>query len=140
MSSYISLPTFAASIDQRLRLAGAKCTECGTIAFPKRQHCLACNAASFEEVGLRDTGAIYSFTVIAAGGAPAEFDQQQTLTGVITVGVVALDDGPHVIGQIVTPDPSKIEIGTRLKAIPRRLYDQEGLVRYGLKFMALDDA
>jgi uncharacterized OB-fold protein len=135
MSSYISLPTFAASLDQRLRLTGGRCATCGTIAFPKRRHCLVCNGSGFEDVGLRDTGEIYSFTVIAAGGAPAEFDQQQILTGAIAVGVVALDDGPRVIGQIVVRDPAALAIGTRLKAVPRRLYDQEGVVRYGLKFV-----
>jgi uncharacterized OB-fold protein len=140
MSSYISLPTFAASIDQRLRLAGGKCRSCGTIAFPKRRHCLSCNGSEFDEFGLRDTGEIYSFTIIAAGGAPAEFDAQQILTGVIAVAIVQLDDGPRVIGQIVAPDPQALDIGTRLKAVSRRLYEQEGIVRYGLKFMPVEAA
>ena len=137
MTSYISLPTFAASLDQRLRLAAGTCTNCGLVNYPKRRHCLGCNGTSFAETLLRDTGAIYTFTLIAAGGAPAEFDQQQTLTGAIAVGVIALDDGPRVIGQIVAPHPEALAIGTRVRAYPRRLYDQEGIVRYGLKFLPI---
>jgi uncharacterized OB-fold protein len=136
MSSYISLPTFAANHGARLHLTGGVCRACSTIAYPPRNHCLICNATAFDPVSLSGEGEIYSFTVIASGGAPAEFDQQQTLTGAIAVAVVELVEGPRVIGQVVTDAPFDLEIGRKVRGEVRRLYDQEGVVRYGLKFVA----
>lgn len=135
MSSYISLPHFATTIGERLRLLGATCKGCGAVLYPQRTHCLDCNATSFEETELSGRGKIYTFTVIAAGGAPAEFDQQQSMTGAITVAVVELEEGPRVIAQIQGEEGVELEIGTPVVAAHRRLYDQEGIVRYGVKFL-----
>jgi uncharacterized OB-fold protein len=134
MSSYISLPMYAASLDARLRLQGGLCRACSAIAYPPREHCLECNAGVFDTVTLKGTGSIYSFTVIAPGGAPAEFDQQQAMTGVISVAIIQLDEGPRVIGQLSDANPGELHIGMRVRAVARRLYDQEGIVRYGVKF------
>jgi uncharacterized protein len=134
MTAYISLPMYSASIDDRLRLQGGRCTSCGTLNYPPRQGCTACVGTEFVSHGLSGTGNIYTFTIIARGGAPAEFDEQQTLTGEIIVGVVELDEGPRVVGQIVDVKEDEVAIGTRVCGVVRRLYDQEGIVRYGLKF------
>ena len=71
---------------------------------------------------------------LAPGGAPAEFDQQQAMTGVISVAIIQLDEGPRVIGQLSDANPGELHIGMRVRAVARRLYDQEGIVRYGVKF------
>lgn len=134
MTAYFSLPMYSASIDERLRLIAGKCSACGTLNYPPRQVCTACGGGSFAPQQLSGAGRIYTFTVIARGGAPAEFDQQQTLTGEITVGVVELDEGPRVVGQIVDVPAGGLEIGARVHGVVRRLYDQEGIVRYGVKF------
>jgi uncharacterized OB-fold protein len=134
MSSYISLPMYAASLDARLRLRAGVCRTCRVVAYPPRQHCLKCNASDFDCLTLKGTGSIYSFTVIAPGAAPAEFDQQQAMTGAISVAIIEFDEGPRVIGQLSDANPSELQIGMRVRAVPRRLYDQEGIVRYGIKF------
>lgn len=135
MSAYFSLPMYSASIDQRLRLVAGKCAKCGTLAYPQRQVCIGCGNAAFEEVPLSGNGKLYTFTVIARGGAPAEFDEQQTMTGVIPVAIVELDEGPRVVGQLADVQVDKLEIGMKVKAVVRRLYDQEGIIRYGTKFV-----
>jgi uncharacterized OB-fold protein len=134
MSSYISLPLYAASIDARLRLVAGRSGETGEIVYPPRTVGIATGATDFESVPLSGRGTVYSYTVIARGGAPAEFDDQQTMTGTITVAVIELEEGPRVIGQIADADPGQVEIGTPVQAVVRRLYDQEGIVRYGHKF------
>lgn len=134
MTSYISLPMFAANVDERLRLIGGKCDSCGTVAYPQRQHCIDCGHDAFTDLALSGNGALYTFTIIARGGAPAEFDDQQTMTGEMVCGVVELDEGPRVMVQIVDSDSAALEIGTRMRAVVRRLYDQEGILRYGTKF------
>ncbi|MFG1191844.1 Zn-ribbon domain-containing OB-fold protein [Xanthobacter flavus] len=134
MSAYISLPMYSASIDERMRLIAGKCTSCGTLNYPPRQVCTHCGGTGFTPQPLSGYGRVYTFTVIARGGAPAEFDQQQTLTGEIMVGVVELDEGPRVVGQIVDASAGGLDIGTRVHGVVRRLYDQEGIIRYGVKF------
>jgi uncharacterized OB-fold protein len=135
MTAYISLPMYSASIDDRLRLQAGKCGNCGTLNYPPRQVCTCCGGSQFSKQALIGRGEVYTFTVIARGGAPAEFDEQQTMTGSITVGVITLDEGPRVVGQIVDSAGTEIQVGSRVRSVVRRLYDQEGIVRYGLKFV-----
>jgi len=140
MSAYFSLPMYSASIDQRLRLLAGKCEKCGVLAYPQRQVCIHCGHTAFTVVPLSGKGTLYTFTVIARGGAPAEFDEQQTLTGVIPVGVVELAEGPRVVGQLADVEVEKLRIGMPVRAVVRRLYDQEGIIRYGTKFVPVEAA
>lgn len=135
MSAYFSLPMFEASSAQRLRLLGGKCSGCGTLFYPQRTRCTACGGARFEDVALSGRGTIFTFTVIARGGAPSEFDDQQTMTGGIAVAIVELEEGPRVIGQLTDWAAGDLSIGAPVTVAMRRLYDQEGMVRYGLKFV-----
>ena len=135
MTSYISLPMYAANVDERLRLIAGKCKKCGTLAYPQRPVCKKCGADAFEDVALSGDGTIYTYTVVAGGGAPAEFDDQQVMTGDVISAVVELKEGPRIMVQIADADPKNLDIGTRVRAVVRRLYDQEGIVRYGAKFV-----
>lgn len=134
MSSYISLPMYGASIGARLRLEAGRCAACGTLNYPPRTTCTHCAGSRFTTERLSGRGTIHTFTRIAAGGAPAEFDDQQTMTGEIVVAIVELEEGPRVIGQVTDLGDAAIDIGSPVEGVVRRLYDQEGIVRYGLKF------
>lgn len=135
MSAYYSLPMFEASSPQRLRLLAGKCSGCGTLFYPQRPRCTSCGTSHFEDVPLSGRGTIFTFTVIARGGAPSEFDDQQTMTGGIAVAIVELEEGPRVIGQCTDWAPEDLSIGAPVTVTMRRLYDQERVVRYGLKFV-----
>ncbi len=139
MTSYISLPMYAANVDQRLRIIAGRCDGCGTLAYPQRPVCTKCGGDAFTDQPLSGEGTLYTFTVVAGGGAPAEFDDQQVMTGDIVSGVVELKEGPRIMVQIADADPDRLEIGTRMRAVVRRLYDQEGIVRYGAKFVPVAD-
>ena len=139
MTSYISLPMYAANIDERLRIIAGECKNCGTLAYPQRPVCMHCGGDAFEDRPLSGEGTIYSFTVVAGGGAPAEFDDQQVMTGDVISAVVELKEGPRVMVQIADADPEALEIGTPVRAVVRRLYDQEGVLRYGAKFVPVAD-
>lgn len=139
MSSYISLPMFGANIGERLRLEAARCRACSTLIYPQRPQCPNCGGTEFEIERLSGEGTLYTYTVIARGGAPAEFDDQQTMTGSIVVGVVELREGPRLMAQIADGDPETLAIGMPLRATVRRLYDQEGVVRYGTKFVPIEN-
>jgi uncharacterized OB-fold protein len=38
------------------------------------------------------------------------------------------------MGQMTDCDPHRLEIGMAVRATIRRLYEQEGVIRYGYKF------
>ena len=73
--------------------------------------------------------------MIAPGGAPAEFDRQQAMTGALAVGIVDLVEGPRLTAQLADVEVEALHIGLAMRAVVRRLYDQEGVVRYGTKFV-----
>ncbi|MEW6202165.1 MAG: Zn-ribbon domain-containing OB-fold protein [bacterium] len=136
MTSYISLPSYLNTIDQRYRLIGKKCKSCGTVNFPPRVMCIECGGRDFEDIKLSGRGKIHAFTIISRGSAPSEFDDQQNMTGEFGVAVIELEEGPRIIGQLTDcdPNPEKIRIGTEVRATVRKLYEQEGVIRYGYKF------
>jgi len=135
MSSYVSLPIFAASLRERYRLEEPRCLSCGSINAPARVVCLECGRGEFQWEQLSGRGHVFTYTVIARGGAPTEFDEQQTMTGAITVAIIQLEEGAKVVAQLTDCEPGQVKVGAAVKAVFRRLYDQEGIVRYGYKFV-----
>ena len=104
MGSYISLPSYLNTVEQRYRLVGKRCEKCGTIFFPPRLICLECGHGKMERVKLRGGGTILTYTVIAKGGAPTEFDDLQNMTGEYAVALVKLEEGPTITGQMTVPE------------------------------------
>lgn len=137
MSAYFSLPMYAASSGQRLRLIAGRCKSCGALAYPQRNVCTGCGHIHFEDVSLSGRGTIFTYTIIARGGAPAEFDDQQTMTGRIACGIVELEEGPRIIAQFTDWRDEDLAIGNKVTAVVSRLFDQEGILRYGTKFVPL---
>lgn len=135
MGSYVSLPIFSASIRERYRLEEPRCKSCGTLNVPSRMVCLECGRGDFQWEKLSGRGRVFTYTVIARGGAPTEFDDQQTMTGAIVVAIVELEEGAKVVAQLTDCCPEEVDVGTPVRAVLRRLYDQEGVVRYGYKFV-----
>ena len=135
MTSYISLPTYAANIDQRLRIIAGKCTTCSIILYPQRSVCACCGSETFDSMPLSGLGELYTFSVLHGGGAPSEFDNEQNMTGDVLCGIVHLSEGPRVMARLADIDSSQLKIGLKLEAVIRRLYDQEGILRYGVKFV-----
>jgi uncharacterized OB-fold protein len=134
MTSYISLPRYLKTIDQRYGLKAGRCRSCGRVAFPPKSACPGCGGKTFDEERLSGRGRIHSYTIISRGGAPTEFDHQQKMTGEFAVALVELEEGPRIMGQMTDCDPHRTEIGMEVKATLRKLYEQEGVIRYGYKF------
>lgn len=102
--------------------------------FSTRKFCTACGNKDFEEVKLSGDGEILTYTIIARGAAPPEFNVQQKTGGPFAVAIVKLDEGPTIVGQITDCDPSNIRIQMKVESVIRRIYEQEGVIRYGFKF------
>jgi uncharacterized OB-fold protein len=132
--AYVSIPTYSRSIPERYALIAAKCKSCGAVNLPKTLSCLRCGEASFEPAKLSGRGKIYCYTMISRGGSPPEFATQQNLVGSYHVAVVELEEGPKIVAQITNCKPEELKIGLPVEATFRRIYEDEGIIRYGVKF------
>ena len=139
MGAYLSVPTWWRSLDSRYRLVLGECGECGASNVPPEGACSACNAtAEFTEYEPDGTGEIVTRTVIA-GGPPPEFGDLIDREGPIGTVIVELDEGVRVPGMLTDCDPEAVGRGDRVQAVVRRIYEQEGVVRYGFKFRPVED-
>ncbi len=137
--AYVSVPSWQRTIDQRHRLVAGRCPACGALNFPPGGACERCHdrPEEYRRVELPGTGTVEAVTAIAQGGAPPEFVEQQSKSGPFVSAVVALD-GPD--GEETVSVPSQVlageadaDIGTAVEATVRRIYTQEGVIRYGFK-------
>lgn len=133
MGAYVSPPMYQRHIAQRYRLVAARCTKCGGINFPPQGVCRHClNSFEFEEISLSGRGKIASHARISAGGAPPEFAEQAAVRGDYVVAIIELEEGPRLTAQLV--DCNHVQIGMPVEATMRRIYVDEGVIRYGYKF------
>lgn len=90
------------------KLMGARCEKCGTLFMPPKPLCTTCFSRDFKWIELKRRGRLLSYTVIHV--SPVRF---QSLAP-YTVGIVELQDGPHLPGMIRGVEPKKIKIGMDL--------------------------
>jgi len=134
--AHVSIPMYWRTIPQRYAMVGQKCKKCGHVSFPPKGVCKYCNVSSdFEDVHLSGLGKIHTFVLISAGGAPPEFADQEKAGGQYPVAIVELAEGPKVIGQVADADLKEIKIGMPVKTELRKIYSEEGVIRYGFKFV-----
>lgn len=134
--AHVSVPMYWRTIPQRYRLVGLKCKKCGSVNFPPKGVCKYCNNSSeFEEVNLSGKGKVHTFVLISAGGAPPEFADQEKAGGQYPVAIVQLDEGPKVIGQMADVDPKEVKMDMPVTTELRKIYTEEGVIRYGFKFV-----
>ncbi|ADJ16474.1 zinc ribbon domain-containing protein [Halalkalicoccus jeotgali] len=134
----VSLPNWQGSLDQRYRLIAGECPDCGGITFPPRGACQECHSrVEFKRIEASRTGTIRALTVIGQGGAPPEFAELQQQEGAYTVAIVALEAGSGeatLPAQLTDIDSKTVAVGDTVRATIRRIYTQEGVPRYGVKF------
>lgn len=134
MGAYLSVPSWTRLLDSRYRLVAGKCSDCGAYTFPPEGACTGCNAVgTLDKVEPEGTGEVVAHTVIE-NGAPPEFSELLDADGAIGVVVVELDEGVRVPGMLTDCDPHDPERGDRVESVVRRIYEQEGITRYGVKF------
>ncbi|WP_256687480.1 zinc ribbon domain-containing protein [Halococcus qingdaonensis] len=133
----VSLPTWRESLDQRYRLRAGRCPDCETVAFPPEGACPHCGSrADYEPYDLPRVGVVRARTVVGQGGAPPEFAAQQRRDGAYGVVVVGFEGTDATLpAQLTDCDPESVAIGDELRAVVRRIYEQEGIARYGVKFV-----
>jgi len=103
-----TIESFYKFVSER-KLMAAKCSKCGTLLLPPKPMCTKCLSTDFKWVKLKGKGKLLSYTVIHI--SPVQF---QSMTP-YTVGIVELEDGPHLPGMIRGVEPEKIRVGMGLK-------------------------
>ena len=90
------------------KLMAAKCGKCGTLLLPPRPVCAKCLSTDLRWVELKGRGKLLSYTVIHVSSI--QFESMAPYT----VGIVELEDGPHLPGMIRHVEPEKIKVGMDL--------------------------
>ncbi|MFB6071497.1 MAG: zinc ribbon domain-containing protein [Halobacterium sp.] len=136
--AYVSVPSYRRTLPQRHRLVAGRCRACGALRFPPEGACTDCGARDgYEDAPLAERGTVETVTTISQGGAPPEFVPQQARAGDYASAVAAFP-GPHggtasVPLQVVLAGEDAPGVGDEVAAVPRLLYEQEGVRRYGVK-------
>lgn len=124
-------PRFWRKIPKRYNLVGSKCQECNRVFFPPRKICPDCREVdSMEDFQLEGNGEIISYTQIHA---PQEGYEEETP---YFVGIIELEEGPRITGQIKETDSDEIKIGKEVRVAFRKIGEngERGIIHYGYKF------
>jgi len=158
----VSVPSWRRTLPQRHRLMAGRCIDCAALTFPPEGACASCGSLTgYEAVRLRGTGTVEAVTAVGASGAPPEFSVFSQRAGSFDVAVVGFDapetssdgdrrndesgasdlgtrcDTPVSIPMSVIADVDTPAVGDRVRAVPRRIYELEGVIRYGLKVVPI---
>ena len=116
---------------QRYGLVGEVCPHCEAKLFPPRDVCPECGKEAKTEFNFSGRGQVYSYTTIYE--PPAGYEEQAPYT----VAIIKLEEGPLVTAQLTDLDGRKVEIGSPVEMVTRKLRsdgDERGLLVYGYKF------
>lgn len=82
---------------------------------------------------LMASATVESWTKLSAAGAPSEFALRAPVLGGIQTVFVRFEQGPCGVFLIADDEEYQPEIGDQVTFVVRRIYAQEGLIRYGMK-------
>ena len=111
----------AAEFNQHLaegKLMGSKCVDNGKLYVPPRAMCPESYSTNMEWTEMSGKGKLRAFTVITVGPT-AMVEAGYSIKNPYCAGIVELEEGPSVSGQITGVDvsnPASIKIGMPLKA------------------------
>ncbi len=118
---------------QRYGLVGEVCPHCEVKIFPPRDVCPNCAGEAKTPYTFSGKGEVYSFTTVY--DAPEGYEG----TTPYTVALIKLEEGPLVTAQLTDVDNGKVEIGTPVEMVTRKLREDgnRGMLVYGYKFRPL---
>ena len=100
------------------QLIGGRCTECGSVTFPRPTSCARCGSTAVDEQLLPRRGTLWTFTTqgflpkepYAGGETPETFRP-------FGIGLVQLDDVVRVESRLTESDPERLHIGMELELV-----------------------
>lgn len=118
-------------IPERYNLIGKECQTCGTVYFPPRHVCPKCRRrGKIVDRKMKGTGKVVTYTEVHV--PPDGFEKQAPYL----IGIVELDEGAKVTGQIVNCKRENARIGMKVEACFKRINEdgESGIILYGYKF------
>ena len=101
-------PYWAAARAHRLSLP--RCDDCGERHFYPRPLCPHCGSQRLGWADVSGDGTVFSFTIVQRAPSPAFADKVP-----YAVAIVALDEGPHLMSNIIGCAPDQVRIGMRVR-------------------------
>lgn len=134
--AYVSRAQYEEAATSRLSLLGQSAAD-NTVWPPRYTHMVDGTPTTMHR--LKRTGSVQSWTTLSAAGAPSEFSLRAPLLGGVSTVLLKLDDGPKGVFLTVDDESPDLTMDARMELVFRRLYAQEGFIRYGLKARSIDD-
>ena len=134
--AYVSRSQYEEAASSRLSLQGQQSG--GAIVWPPR-FSGAVHGETNDTHVLKPTGTVQSWTTLSAAGAPSEFSLRAPLLGGISTVFLQLDEGPYGVFLTVDDEDTPLSMDLPMELVLRRIYAQEGFIRYGLKARAIQD-
>lgn len=134
--AYVSSQQHDESSIARLRLNAQVGTE--NLIWPPRELQYD-GSRTIEVTQMKNKVEVLSWTKLSAGGAPSEFSIRSPILGGITTIFAGFDEGPK--GVFMLSDDlgnPEVKLGEHYSLAVRRLYAQEGKMRYSLKAIKED--
>lgn len=104
-----------------------RCRACNRPFFYPRTHCPRCWSAETEWMEASGRGAIYSYTVIAHSDVAPFKDWLPYV-----VALIELDEGPHLVTNIVGCEPKDVTVGHRVEVVFEKVDDAVTLPKFQL--------
>jgi len=94
-----------------------RCSACGAWRHPPSPICPVCLSDAHEWVKSRGRGTVYTFTVVREARRGWEKLVPYTLA------VIALEEGPHILSNVINIAPEQVEIGMPVDLVFEQLQD-----------------
>jgi len=133
--AYVSAQQYSESLESRLSLVAQNHN---ILIWPQRQMDADGTIIGSSNIRMKPTGIVTSWTRLTAAGAPSEFSLRAPILDGIATIMVETTDGPNGVFLLVDDDSKQPKIGASVELVVRRLYAQEGTIRYGLKAILHD--
>lgn len=133
--AYVSQSQYREGARARLSLASQKVSS--GIIWPPRQLDSSGQRIPSESQPLTGEAIVESWTKLSAAGAPSEFSLRAPILGGIQTLLVSFEEGPRGVFLVCDDVDYSPSIGDKVEFSVRRIYGQEGVIRYGLKALPL---
>jgi uncharacterized OB-fold protein len=109
------------------RLVMQKCANCDTVNFHPKPWCIECGSRDLKWTDIKPKGTVYSFTIshTVAMNFPGWKDDLPVL-----LGLIDLDDGARMYGQVTHCTPEDIHIGMRVSAYFEAISEEAGIPKF----------
>ena len=94
-----------------------RCRDCGSYVFIPQPCCTSCLGEDLEWVESSGRGTLYSYTVVHR-------PQQPSFEVPYTVVIVELEEGWHMLSNLVDCEADEVEIGMPLEVVYREMSDE----------------